>query len=94
MGAKPKPKAVGQRIESMRLALGLSQRELQTPGVSYAYISRIEHGTRNPSIEALIAMAKKLDTTALELLTGNADARCPCCGRASPAPAPSDTAAP
>lgn len=78
---KRKPKAVGQRIKAMRLALGLSQRALQDDGVTYAYISRIEAGTRSPSFEALIVLADKLDTTALELLTGKHDAHCPVCQR-------------
>jgi transcriptional regulator with XRE-family HTH domain len=76
-----KPKAVGKRIRARRLELGLSQRAISEPGTSYAYISRIEAGGRNPSIEALIAIADKLETTALALLTGEAHAPCPVCGR-------------
>ena len=76
-----KPKAVGKRIRERRLELGLSQRAIGEKGTSYAYISRIESGERSPSIEALIAIAEKLDTTALVLLTGDPDARCPVCGR-------------
>ena len=76
-----KPKAVGKRIRARRLELGLTQRSIGEPGSSYAYISRIESGERSPSIEALIAIAEKLETTALVLLTGAPDARCPVCGR-------------
>jgi transcriptional regulator with XRE-family HTH domain len=43
--------------------------------------SRIESGARNPSIEALIAIAAKLETTALALMTGDHRALCPVCGR-------------
>jgi transcriptional regulator with XRE-family HTH domain len=78
---KMKPKAVGRRNRQRRLELGLTQRSIGEPGASYAYISRIEAGERSPSIEALIAIAEKLETTALVLLTGNAHARCPVCGR-------------
>lgn len=78
--AHTKPKEVGERIRARRFELGLSQRDIQEPGASYAYLSRIEHGTRNPTIEALIQIADKLDTTALWLLTGDTNARCPCCG--------------
>lgn len=78
---KTKSKAVGRRIRDRRLQLGLSQRAIGEPGSSYAYISRIEAGTRSPSIEALIAIAEKLETTALALLTGDAHAHCPVCGR-------------
>ena len=76
-----KPKAVNKRIRARRLELGLSQRAISQPGSSYAYVSRIESGNRSPSIEALIAIAEKLETSALALLTGNPDARCPVCGR-------------
>ena len=76
-----KAKAVGKRIRERRLELGLTQRSIGEPGSSYAYISRIESGERSPSIEALVAIAEKLETTALVLLTGDPDARCPVCGR-------------
>jgi transcriptional regulator with XRE-family HTH domain len=70
---------IGKRIKKLRLEKGLSQRELASEGVTYAYISRIEAGTRNPSLKALIKLAPKLDTTALYLLTGMTG-HCPVCG--------------
>jgi transcriptional regulator with XRE-family HTH domain len=73
--------AVGIRIRIMREALGLSQRDLALPGISAAHISRIEKGTREPSGNALRALAAQLGTTALYLETGNADTPCPHCGR-------------
>jgi transcriptional regulator with XRE-family HTH domain len=76
-----KPKAIGKRVRERRLELGLSQRAISEPGSSYAYISRIEAGGRSPSIEALIAIAEKLETTALALLTGDEHAPCPVCKR-------------
>ena len=42
---------------------------------------RIESGTRNPSIEALIAIAEKPEMTALALMTDDQHALCPVCGR-------------
>ncbi len=45
--------AVGQRIKRLREERGLSQRDLAEPGVSYAYVSRIEDGQRTPSAKAL-----------------------------------------
>lgn len=78
---KTKPKAFGRRIRERRLELGLSQRSISDPGITYAYISRIEAGARSPSIEALIAIAEKLETTALVLLTGDRHGTCPVCGR-------------
>ena len=51
---------VGQRVRRLRLARGLSQRSLSGPGVSYAYVSRIEGGQRKPSLKALRYLAGKL----------------------------------
>lgn len=61
---------VGKRIKRLRqarpstdpLQRHLSQRELAAPGVSYAYISRIEAGTRKPSHKTLEMLALKLGT--------------------------------
>ena len=39
---------VGARLKRLRLQRGFSQRDLSSPGVSYAYISRIEAGARSP----------------------------------------------
>src|SRR4051812_22095482 len=41
----------------------LSQRELSSPGVSYAYISRIEADARRPSVKALRLLARKLQVS-------------------------------
>ena len=48
--ARPRtPKeTVGQRLRRLRLERGLSQRQLAAPGVSYAYISRIEADRGGP----------------------------------------------
>ncbi|HET8892937.1 MAG TPA: helix-turn-helix transcriptional regulator [Gaiellaceae bacterium] len=62
---------IGQRLKRLRLERGLSQRELAAPGVSYAYISRIEAGTRQPSVKALRKLAAKLGCTADFLETGS-----------------------
>lgn len=62
---------IGQRLKRLRLERGLSQRELAAPGVSYAYISRIEAGTRQPSVKALRKLAAKLEVTADYLETGS-----------------------
>jgi tetratricopeptide (TPR) repeat protein len=54
------PESVGERLRRLRRERGLSQRELSSPGVSYAYISRIEAGARRPSVKALRLLARKL----------------------------------
>jgi transcriptional regulator with XRE-family HTH domain len=59
-------------MKRLRLARGLSQRDLSTPGVSYAYISRIEAGARIPSVKALRQVAGKLGVTVEHLETGRA----------------------
>lgn len=65
---------IGERLRRLRLDRGLSQRELAAPGVSYAYISRIEASTRRPSVKALRMLAPKLGVTVEYLETGS-DAR-------------------
>ena len=49
----------------------MSQRELASPGVSYAYISRIEAGARRPSVKALRMLGRKLGVSADYLETGS-----------------------
>jgi tetratricopeptide (TPR) repeat protein len=61
---------IGVRLRRLRLERGHSQRELSSPGVSYAYISRIEAGTRQPSVKALRMLAKKLNVSVEYLETG------------------------
>src|SRR5436190_10055667 len=66
----PPQETVGERLRRLRLERGLSQRELSAPGVSYAYISRIEAGARRPSVKALRMLARKLGVSADYLETG------------------------
>jgi transcriptional regulator with XRE-family HTH domain len=65
--------AIGGRLREARLRVGLSQRELSEPGVSYAYISRIEAGTRTPSVKVLRKLAPKLGVSVTWLETGRDD---------------------
>src|SRR6267142_6393298 len=67
----PGPESIGQRLRRLRLEGQLSQRELSSPGISYAYISRIEAGARRPSVKALRMLAEKLGVTADYLETGS-----------------------
>jgi tetratricopeptide (TPR) repeat protein len=66
----PSSETVGQRLKRLRLDRGLSQRDLSSPGVSYAYISRIEAGARTPSVKALRMLARKLKVSVEYLETG------------------------
>jgi transcriptional regulator with XRE-family HTH domain len=61
---------IGQRLKRLRLERGLSQRDLSEPGVSYAYISRIEAGARSPSVKALRKLSRKLGVSVDYLETG------------------------
>ena len=62
---------VGQRIRRLRLAQGLSQREISGPGVSYAYVSRIEANQRKPSLKVIRILAKRLDVDPGYVETGD-----------------------
>jgi transcriptional regulator with XRE-family HTH domain len=64
------PAAIGTRLRQRRQSLGLSQRDLSEPGISYAYISRIEAGARTPSVKALRKLAPKLGVSVEWLETG------------------------
>jgi transcriptional regulator with XRE-family HTH domain len=66
---------IGDRLQQRRLELGLSQRDIASKGVSYAYISRIENGTRNPSVAALRKLAPKLGVSVDWLETGKEPTR-------------------
>jgi tetratricopeptide (TPR) repeat protein len=67
----PQTETIGQRLRRLRTERRFSQRELSSPGVSYAYISRIEAGTRQPSVKALRMLARKLGVSAEYLETGS-----------------------
>jgi tetratricopeptide (TPR) repeat protein len=62
---------IGRRLRRLRLEQGASQRELSSPGITYAYISRIEAGARQPSVKALRMLARKLGVTPEYLETGS-----------------------
>jgi tetratricopeptide (TPR) repeat protein len=61
---------IGTRMRRLRLAKGMTQRELATPRYTHAYVSTIESGRRNPSREALEHFAGKLGVDVDELLMG------------------------
>lgn len=59
----------GQGIKAVPSTRPLATR-LRRPGMSGAYLSRIEAGERTPSLLALIELADRLETSALYLATG------------------------
>lgn len=62
--------SIGDRVRRLRLASGLSQRQLAARGVSYGYISRIESGQRTPSVRAIRLLARRLGVTPEYLESG------------------------
>jgi tetratricopeptide (TPR) repeat protein len=69
--SEPRGETVGARLRRLRLERGLSQRDLSSPGITYAYISRIEAGERTPSMKALRMLGLKLGVTPEYLETGS-----------------------
>jgi transcriptional regulator with XRE-family HTH domain len=55
---------VGQNVRRLRLAAKISQAALaERMGVDRAYVSGLEHGTRNPTVVTLWHIAKALGVT-------------------------------
>lgn len=68
--------ALGRRIRAERIARDLTQQELAEPaGVSAAYISRIEDGSRRLRYPVLVAIATTLGLPPTELLDLNTSPR-------------------
>jgi len=62
-------KKFGKNVKAKRLELGLSQEALAFEAKSNrTYISDVERGTRNPSIDVVERIAKALGVTMGELL--------------------------
>jgi transcriptional regulator with XRE-family HTH domain len=70
MATARQPETIGERIKRLRLERALSQRDVEAPGVSFAYVSRIESGHRLPSVKALRKLARALGVTPEYLETG------------------------
>lgn len=64
--------SVGRRLVAAREQAGLSQRALSFPGCTAAYISRIEHGERIPSLQLLRELAARLGVDEAYLARGRA----------------------
>jgi transcriptional regulator with XRE-family HTH domain len=62
---------IGERLRAARRLRGLSQRQLSAAGVTFAYICRIERGTRIPSLEVIRRLAAALDVSARWIETGD-----------------------
>jgi transcriptional regulator with XRE-family HTH domain len=63
---------IGERLCAVRRLRGLSQRRLSaTAGVTFAYICRIERGTRLPSLEVIRRLAEPLEVSPRWIETGD-----------------------
>lgn len=61
---------LGQRVKTLRIASGLSQEAFADKcGLDRTYISGIERGVRNPTLEVLYIIATGLHTDLSELFT-------------------------
>ena len=64
-------KYIGQRIKEKRKSLNLTQLELsEISQISPAYISRIEAGLQNVTLETLEKVAQSIDEDTVYLITG------------------------
>ena len=64
-------KSLGIRIRSIRSDQGMTQEELaHNSGLHVTYLSMIEHGKRNPSLQVLQGVAKGLKISLSTLLEG------------------------
>ena len=65
---------VGSAIRTRRIALGISQEKLgELVGLDRTYISGVERGVRNPTIDSLARISKGLKCKVSELIA-NAEA--------------------
>jgi transcriptional regulator with XRE-family HTH domain len=65
-------KAIGMRIKSKRVSMGLTQEKLsEIIGVGIQHLSKIENGKAPFSLPCLVALSNALNTTADHLLMDN-----------------------
>lgn len=67
-------KILGHNIRRLRLATGLSQEELaDRAGLHRTYISSVERGERNVSVDNIFLLARALGVEAADLVTETID---------------------
>jgi tetratricopeptide (TPR) repeat protein len=65
----------GRRLRTARNRLGLSQHELASPDLSKGFVSLLETARSYPSVETIIALARRTHTSVASLLLDPADLR-------------------
>lgn len=69
-------KRFGQRVKELRLASGASQEAFaDRSGFARSYMSRIERGVANPSLDAIQVLADALSVEVVELFVENASSQ-------------------
>jgi len=69
------PESVGDRLRARRLELGFTLAEVANrAGLSLPYVSNLERGRGNPTIDALTSLAHALDLALGDLLGESVDA--------------------
>lgn len=64
-------KALGERVRRLRIAKKWTLENLAfRAGMHVTYLSSIEHGNRNPTLNVLVGIAKALSVTTSKLLEG------------------------
>ena len=68
-GAKDPRIVLGERVNALRVALGLSQEDFAgRVGLDRTYVSGIERGLRNPTLLVLLRLAQALEVSVTGLL--------------------------
>ncbi|MER5450074.1 helix-turn-helix domain-containing protein [Streptomyces sp. NPDC002766] len=70
MADRDEPEVIGRRVQQLRAARGLTQKQLAEPAYTPAYISTLEAGRVRASDEALRHIAERLGVAYEELATG------------------------
>lgn len=64
-------KAFGARVRDLRLSSGLSQEQLaDAAGIHRTYLSSLERGQRNVSLDNIVALARALEVDAGQMFEG------------------------
>lgn len=62
LNTRPALEAFGLRVKAVRLAVGITQRELgRRSKVGYRFLSELERGKENPSLETIVLIAHGLN---------------------------------
>jgi transcriptional regulator with XRE-family HTH domain len=74
MGSLHLKEVLGAQVKNLRLQAGITQATLsQRSGLFRTHVSRIECGTANPTLTAIVALAKALGVEPAVLLIENAE---------------------